>query len=120
MVDYNGLENRRTERYRGFESLSLRKQGCKSTSYVIYTLYYTQKTMLPKIYSPKVLDMEFSVCSILNLLMNPFLLLSIDVTSNSKHLSVRLGKCIYLLFPPILLVIFFCRLISSNTRVTFS
>ena len=25
MVDYNGLENRRTERYRGFESLSLRK-----------------------------------------------------------------------------------------------
>ena len=24
-------------------SLSLRKQGCKSTSYVIYTLYYTQK-----------------------------------------------------------------------------
>ena len=29
--------------YRGFESLSLRKQGCKSTSYVIYTLYYTQK-----------------------------------------------------------------------------
>ena len=24
MVDYNGLENRRTERYRGFESLSLR------------------------------------------------------------------------------------------------
>ena len=79
-----------------------------------------QKTMLPKIYSPKVLDMEFSVCSILNLLMNPFLLLSIDVTSNSKHLSVRLGKCIYLLFPSILLVIFFCRLISSNTRVTFS
>ena len=25
MVDYNGLENRRTERYRGFESLSLRQ-----------------------------------------------------------------------------------------------
>lgn len=23
--------------------LSLRKQGCKSMSYVIYTLYYTQK-----------------------------------------------------------------------------
>ena len=42
MVDYNGLENRRTERYRGFESLSLRKQGCKSTGYVIYTLYYTR------------------------------------------------------------------------------
>ena len=42
VVDYNGLENRRAERHRGFESLSLRKQGCKSTSYVIYTLYYTQ------------------------------------------------------------------------------
>ena len=27
MVDYSGLENRRTERYRGFESLSLRKKG---------------------------------------------------------------------------------------------
>ena len=25
VVDYNGLENRRTERYRGFESLSLRQ-----------------------------------------------------------------------------------------------
>ena len=25
MVDYNGLENRRTERCRGFESLSLRR-----------------------------------------------------------------------------------------------
>ena len=24
VVDYSGLENRRTERYRGFESLSLR------------------------------------------------------------------------------------------------
>ena len=30
VVDYNGLENRRTERYRGFESLSLRKESCKS------------------------------------------------------------------------------------------
>lgn len=26
--------------FQGFESLSLRKQGCKSTSYVIYTLCY--------------------------------------------------------------------------------
>ena len=43
VVDYSGLENRRTERYRGFESLSLRKQGCKSMSCVIYTLFYTQK-----------------------------------------------------------------------------
>ncbi|PIK19298.1 hypothetical protein CTI18_10095 [Prevotella intermedia] len=28
--------------------LSLRKQGCKSTSYVIYTLYYTQKQVILK------------------------------------------------------------------------
>ena len=34
VVDYNGLENRRTERYRGFESLSLRiAQRVKSLSY---------------------------------------------------------------------------------------
>ena len=43
MVDYSSLENCRTERYRGFESLSLRKQGCKSVRNVIYTLYYTKK-----------------------------------------------------------------------------
>ena len=43
MVDYNGLENRRAERHRGFESLSLRNKGCKSASYAIYTLVYTQK-----------------------------------------------------------------------------
>ena len=42
VVDYSSLENCRTERYRGFESLSLRKQGCKSADYAIYTLYYTQ------------------------------------------------------------------------------
>ena len=39
VVDYSGLENRRAERHRGFESLSLRKQGCKSASYAIYTLF---------------------------------------------------------------------------------
>ena len=27
MVDYNGLENRRAERHRGFESLSLRNKS---------------------------------------------------------------------------------------------
>ena len=43
MVDYSGLENRRAERHRGFESLSLRNKGCKSSSYEIYTLYYTQE-----------------------------------------------------------------------------
>ena len=53
VVDYNGLENRRAERHRGFESLSLRKQGCKSASYAIYTLYYTQNQALKKKVTPK-------------------------------------------------------------------
>ena len=47
VVDYSSLENCRTERYRGFESLSLRKQGCKSATYAIRTLYYTQKSKPP-------------------------------------------------------------------------
>ena len=43
VVDYNGLENRRTERYRGFESLSLRNITWLSSNYRIYTQFYTQK-----------------------------------------------------------------------------
>ncbi len=39
MVDYNGLENRRTERYRGFESLSLRKEEAVSSSGAASFLY---------------------------------------------------------------------------------
>ena len=42
VVDCGGLENRCTARYRGFESLSLRNKGCKSSSCEIYTLFYTQ------------------------------------------------------------------------------
>ena len=42
VVDCGGLENRCTARYPGFESLSLRNKGCKSSSYEIYTLFYTQ------------------------------------------------------------------------------
>ena len=37
VVDYNGLENRRTERYRGFESLSLRFRYSEQTNRVILT-----------------------------------------------------------------------------------
>ena len=33
VVDYNGLENRRTERCRGFESLSLRKVNLKPADF---------------------------------------------------------------------------------------
>ena len=44
VVDCGGLENRCTARYPGFESLSLRNKGCKSSNYEIYTLFYTQKS----------------------------------------------------------------------------
>ena len=39
VVDYNGLENRRTERYRGFESLSLRKSLLKEISEGFFHFY---------------------------------------------------------------------------------
>ena len=73
VVDYNGLENRRTERYRGFESLSLRKQGCKSTSYVIYTLYYTQNYRLrndfkERVLNPKIFDLSCNPLSDVNMI----------------------------------------------------
>ena len=41
VVDYSGLENRRTERYRGFESLSLRNADCKLMSCDIIVHFYT-------------------------------------------------------------------------------
>ena len=43
VVDCGGLENRCTARYPGFESLSLRNKGCKSSICKIYTLFHTQK-----------------------------------------------------------------------------
>ncbi len=43
VVDCGGLENRCAARHPGFESLSLRNKGCKSSNYEIYTLYYTQE-----------------------------------------------------------------------------
>ena len=39
--------------------LSLRKQGCKSTSYVIYTLYYTQKFIVLETYHTFLLQYSF-------------------------------------------------------------
>ena len=39
MVECTGLENRRTERYRGFESLSLRKSLLKFLSEGFFHLY---------------------------------------------------------------------------------
>ena len=36
MVDYSGLENRRAERHRGFESLSLRKEFSKRWTLFLY------------------------------------------------------------------------------------
>ena len=46
VVDCGGLENRCTARYPGFESLSLRNKGCKSSICEIYTLFYTQECKL--------------------------------------------------------------------------
>ena len=43
VVDCGGLENRCTARYPGFESLSLRNKGCKSSICEIYTLFCTQE-----------------------------------------------------------------------------
>ena len=73
VVDYNGLENRRAERHRGFESLSLRKQGCISTSYVIYTLYYTQNYRLrndfkERVLNPKIFDLSCNPLSDVNMI----------------------------------------------------
>ena len=47
VVDYNGLENRRTERYRGFESLSLRKSLLKEISegFFIFTLLQLKNSL---------------------------------------------------------------------------
>ena len=39
MVDYNGLENRRAERHRGFESLSLRKQEASDFLMPLFVAY---------------------------------------------------------------------------------
>ena len=51
MVDYNGLENRRAERHRGFESLSLRSHRMESTEnqLVPFFLFYS---LLPQIAPP--------------------------------------------------------------------
>ena len=55
VVDYNGLENRRTERYRGFESLSLRiAQRVKSLSYNNLGTFYLSILKSCPTYCPKV------------------------------------------------------------------
>ena len=40
MVDYSSLENYRTERYRGFESLSLRKEFSISLDFFLFVLSF--------------------------------------------------------------------------------
>ena len=46
VVDCGGLENRCTARYPGFESLSLRNKGCKSSVCKIYTLFAPKNVKL--------------------------------------------------------------------------
>ncbi len=43
VVDCGGLENRCAERHPGFESLSLRNKGCKSSFCEIYTRFLRLK-----------------------------------------------------------------------------
>ena len=44
MVDYSSLENYRTERYRGFESLSLRKEfSTVLNSFFVFLLLFYKK-----------------------------------------------------------------------------
>ena len=44
MVDYSSLENYRTERYRGFESLSLRKEfSMMLSSFFVFLLLFLKK-----------------------------------------------------------------------------
>ena len=40
MVDYSGLENRRAERHRGFESLSLRSKNLKPADFQRVFLFF--------------------------------------------------------------------------------
>ena len=48
MVDYNGLENRRAERHRGFESLSLRSIVLLIFKRVGYKALYTALFFISK------------------------------------------------------------------------
>ena len=46
VVDYSSLENCRTERYRGFESLSLRITRWFSAGFLFHSQFYSQKSRL--------------------------------------------------------------------------
>ena len=48
MVECTGLENRRTERYRGFESLSLRTESCKSKDLQDFSFYNISSLSISK------------------------------------------------------------------------
>ena len=47
VVDYSGLENRRAERHRGFESLSLRKQDVKLSLGVFFVCVFEPGSQYP-------------------------------------------------------------------------
>ena len=49
VVDYNGLENRRTERYRGFESLSLRKKVLQIERFAGFFYYSTYRASVNQV-----------------------------------------------------------------------
>ena len=53
MVDYSSLENCRTERCRGFESLSLRKKPCKHVFAGLFSYLYANNTRALRIIFPE-------------------------------------------------------------------
>ena len=71
VVDYNGLENRRTERYRGFESLSLRKSLLKEISEGFFHFHtFTIKKLILLSQSQKFAQHQSLKCERRNLLPN--------------------------------------------------
>ena len=64
MVDYSGLENRRTERYRGFESLSLRqaKRNPSGLQRVAFLFLYAQYRQPVSLFYDSRLNNSSSTC----------------------------------------------------------
>ena len=73
MVDYNGLENRRTERYRGFESLSLRNKGVNQRVMRFAPLitpknYCLRNDFKERVLNPKIFDLSCNPLSDVNMI----------------------------------------------------
>ena len=73
MVDYNGLENRRAERHRGFESLSLRLIKVKPADFQ-RVLFFSNKRVPPKdLFLRSMLTLETSIAGVFRQVVHQFL-----------------------------------------------